>query len=78
MSVAFDLMHNLYLGWLQYFFGSVFWRLCYECLDLDPLSNLRTVWDIIKEVQQSDGTRHKYRHGLDKLSMFVKKLDLQN
>ena len=24
MSVALDLMHNLYLGWLQYFFGSVF------------------------------------------------------
>ena len=73
MSVALDLMHNLYLGWLQYFFGSVFWLLCYECLDLDPLSNLRTVWNFIKEMQQSDGTRHKYRHRLDKLSMFVKK-----
>ena len=73
MSVALDLMHNLYLGWLQYFFGSVFWLLCYDCLDLDPLSNLRTIWNFIKEVQQGDDTRHKYRHRLDKMSMFVKK-----
>ena len=34
MSIALDLMHNFYLGWLQYFFGSVFWLLCFECLDL--------------------------------------------
>ena len=73
MSIALDLMHNFYLGWLQYFFGSVFWLLCFECLDLAPLSNLHTNWNFIKEVQQGDNSRHKYRHRLDKLSMFVKK-----
>ena len=73
MSIALDLMHNFYLGWLQYFFGSVFWLLCFECLDLAPLSNLHTIWNFIKEVQQGDNSRHKYRHRLDKLSMFVKK-----
>lgn len=73
MSIALDLMHNFYLGWLQYFFGSVFWLLCFECLDLAPLSNLHTSWNFIKEVQQGDNSRRKYRHRLDKLSMFVKK-----
>lgn len=73
MSIALDLMHNFYLGWLQYFFGSVFWLLCFECLDLAPLSNLHTIWNFIKEVQQGDNSRRKYRHRLDKLSMFVKK-----
>ena len=73
MSIALDLMHNFYLGWLQYFFGSVFWLLCFECLDLAPLSNLHTIWNFIKEAQQGDNSRHKYRHRLDKLSMFVKK-----
>ena len=66
LSIALDLMHNFYLGWLQYFFGSVFGLLCFESLDLDPLSNLRTIWNFIKEVQQGDNSRHKYRHRLDK------------
>ena len=29
-SIAYDVMHNLYLGWLQHFYGSVFYLLTHE------------------------------------------------
>ena len=72
-SIAYDLMHNLYLGWLQHFYGSVFYLLTHECLTDTPLHNLSVIEDFIKSAQSRDRTRQRYRQRLSKLSMFVKK-----
>eukprot|EP00438_Fugacium_kawagutii_P010151 Skav200440 [mRNA] locus=scaffold559:16017:17858:- [translate_table: standard] len=72
-SIALDLMHNLYLGWLQHFFGSTFYLLTHECMDGSPLENLRRIDAIIKTIQRNDQTRGKYRQRLSKLSMFMKR-----
>ena len=72
LCVGMDYMHNMFLGWLQYAYGSIFYLLTHECLSLEPLANLKTVWTFIKEIQRHDASRHGYRHRLDKLSMFTK------
>lgn len=72
-SIALDLMHNLYLGWLQHFFGSVFYLLTHECLEEEPLQNLRVIDAAIKAIQRTDNTRGKYRQRLCKLTMFMKR-----
>ena len=72
-SVALDLMHNFFLGWLQFAYGSVFYLLTHECLDDEPLQNLLTVGRFIKSFQKTDNTRHKCRQRLTKLTMFVRK-----
>lgn len=71
-SIAYDLMHNLYLGWLQHFFGSAFYLLTHECLHEEPLSNLKVVEETIGAIQRRDPTRARYRQRLSKLSMFMK------
>ena len=74
LSIAFDWMHNAYLGWLQYFYGSVLFFLVYHILPHDPLTNLiDTVAPFIKEYQKSNEVLQKYRPGLSKLTMFEKK-----
>ena len=71
-SVALDLMHNFYLGWLQFLYGSIMYLLCFQILDGDELANLHQIAMFIKRFQQGDKTKHKFRPRLDKLSMFVK------
>lgn len=73
LSIALDYMHNMYLGWLQYFYGSVMFLLCHECLGQDPLTNLRTVSQFFQTYQKEHKVQNRYRHRLDKLSMFKKK-----
>lgn len=73
MSVAYDLMHCSFLGWHQYLYGSILWLLTHQLLDLEPLANLKTVWEFIKNVQKGDQRRHPYRHRLDKMTMFTRK-----
>lgn len=75
LSIAFDWMHNAYLGWLQYFYGSVLFFLVYHILPHDPLTNLiDTVAPFIKEYQKSNEVLQKYRPELSKLTMFEKKI----
>ena len=66
-------MHNLYLCWLQHFYGSVFYLLMHECLTDTPLRNLSVIESFIKIEQSRDRTRQRYRQRLSKLSMFVEK-----
>ena len=74
LSIALDWMHNAYLGWLQYFYGSVLFFLVYQVLPHDPLTNLiDTVAPFIKEYQKSNEVFQKYRPALSKLTMFEKK-----
>ena len=78
IAVLPDYMHNKYLGYAQYLFGSVFWLLCFVHMAAAPLQNLRTLANFIMSFQN----RHRPRHGerypartLRKLTMFVKKRD---
>ena len=73
LSISMDLMHNMFLGWLQYAYGSVMYLLTHECLPGSPLDNLKTVASFIKEIQKGDARRYKYKQRLQKLTMFVKK-----
>ena len=66
-------MHNLYLGWLQHFYGSVFYLLMHECLTDTPLHNLSVIESFIKIEQSRGRTRQRYRQRLSKLSIFVEK-----
>ena len=75
LSIAPDYMHNHYLGWLQYLYGSIFWLLCFVVLPhADPLANLDDIEQFIKKYQKMNPTNHKYRPKLDKLSMFQKQV----
>ena len=71
-SVALDLMHNLYLGWLQFLYGSIMFLLVFHILPGEPLANLKQIGAFIKEFQKGDNSRQKFRPRLDKLSMFQK------
>ena len=78
IAVLPDYMHNKYLGYAQYLFGSVFWLLCFVHMAAAPLQNLRTLANFIMSFQN----RHRPQHGerypartLRKLTMFVKKRD---
>ena len=71
-SIAYDLMHCSYLGALQHLYGSIIWLLVHECLHAEPLDNLKVVWDFIVKFQKDDASRHRYRHCLEKLTMFQK------
>lgn len=69
-SVAYDLMHNAFLGWYQFLYGSILHILCFELLEMDALSNLKSIGAFIKEFQKGDPSRQKFRPLLNKLSMF--------
>ena len=71
-SIAYDLMHCSFLGALQHLYGSIIWLLVHECLHAEPLDNLKVVWDFIVKFQKKDPSRHRYRHRLEKLTMFQK------
>ncbi len=77
LSIAPDYMHNHYLGWLQYLYGSIFWLLCFVVLPHEePLENLDYIEQFIKRYQKMNPANHKYRPKLDKLSMFQKKVSV--
>ena len=71
-SIAYDFMHNFYLGWLQHFYGSVFYLLTHVCMEGEPLQNLLNLALFLKNVQKKDKTRQAYRQRLSKLSMFTR------
>ena len=73
LCLALDYMHSMHLGWLQYFYGSIFHLLCFTMLPGEHLQNLATIGSFIKRFQQSNNTKHKYRMRLDKLTMFQPK-----
>ena len=50
LSFAYDLMHCLYTGALQYIYGSAFFLLTHDCLNLEPLANLKLFDRILAEI----------------------------
>lgn len=72
-TVALDFMHNFYLGWLQFLYGSVICLLVQDCLEDNQLTNLKTLASFLKQYQKEDRSRGNYRPRLDKLSMFLKR-----
>jgi hypothetical protein len=73
LSLAPDYMHNMFLGWLQYFYGSVLFLLVFHMMTGNPLDSLKEIAKFIKQHQKDIQTKYVYRPRLDKLSMFVKK-----
>lgn len=63
----------MHLGWLQYFYGSIFHLLCFNILPGEALQNLTTIGVFIKTFQNNNRTKHKYLTRLDKLTMFQPK-----
>ncbi|CAE8709417.1 unnamed protein product [Polarella glacialis] len=45
VCVARDYMHCMFLGWLQYLYGSVFYMIVYQLIEEEPLENLHEIWD---------------------------------
>jgi hypothetical protein len=72
-SLALDYMHNMFLGWLQYLYGSIMYMLVFVVMGGSDMENLTAIAAFIKKDQKARGTTHKYRPRLDKLSMFKKK-----
>ena len=71
LSVTMDLMHCLYLGWLQYVYGSVISLLVFDCYGgEDHLANLLAVGQYIQNFQLKNKMRQRYNRRLDKLTMF--------
>ena len=71
LSVTMDLMHCLYLGWLQYVYGSVISLLVFDCYGgEDHLANLLAVGQYIQNFQMKNKMRQRYNRRLDKLTMF--------
>ena len=66
-------MHSMHLGWLQYFYGSVLHLLCFTLMPEEALQNLLTIHQFIKNFQNINRTKHKYKMRLDKLTMFQPK-----
>lgn len=66
-------MHNVYLGWQMHCYGSVLTLLTEDLLPEDCLANFKTVAAWIRAFQKNSGTKHPYRHKLDKVSTFKKK-----
>ena len=67
LSCSMDLMHNLYLGWLQYFYGSTVTIIIEDCLPNSPLQNLAYVSAFIKDYQKNQ--KRKFKQRLHKLTM---------
>ena len=68
-----DYMHNMFLGWLQYLYGSIFHLLVFTRMGDTPLANLFEIQTWIVSFQKANNVEYKYGHRLDKLSMFQKK-----
>ena len=73
LSISMDYMHCMFLGWLQYLYGSIISILVFDCIGgTDYLQNLLWVGDYIKSFQKANNVKHRYNRKLDKLSMFQK------
>ena len=61
LSIGLDFMHNHYLGWIQYFYGSVIILIVEDLLDGQLLENLQYVNQFIKNHQKTNETRGKFK-----------------
>ena len=74
LTVAPDLMHTKYLGYQQYFLGSVLYLLCFYMLPGTPLQNLHAVGLQIFKYQKKCGMQNRMPLSFfRKLSIFVRK-----
>lgn len=74
VSVQPDLMHIKYLGYQQYFFGSVLWLLCFRILPAGPKANLRRIGLFIAWYQKRNPCSAKYSmQAFQKLTIFQRK-----
>lgn len=55
LNVQPDLMHIKYLGYMQFFLGSVLYLLCYIIMPQDPLSNFKRIGLMVFRIQKQLG-----------------------
>lgn len=73
LCITMDYMHCMFLGWLQFFYGSVLCILVHNCLDGSILQNLQYIDSFIKKYQRDNETRYRFRQRLLKLTMIKPK-----
>ena len=73
LNIALDYMRCMFLGWLQFVYGSVLHVLVHTAMPDDQLTNLRNIQSFIKEHQSANNIPHRYRQPLKKLTMFQPK-----
>lgn len=74
LHVQPDLMHVKYLGYIQYFMGSVLYLLCYIIMPQDPLSNLKQIGLMVNRIQRQLDLSSKLPVSyFSKLSLFKRK-----
>ena len=74
LTVQPDLMHVKYLGYQQFWLGSVMWMLVNEILPASPLANLRGIGLYVLRWQRRHNVSAKFPLGaFQKLSIFQRK-----
>lgn len=69
-----DLMHVKYLGYLQFFPGSVLWLLCHEILPASPIANLRGIGLYVRRFQIRNDAPSKFPlEAFQRLSIFQRR-----
>ena len=55
LTLSVDTMHVKHLGSDKYFYGSVWWLLCFEILDSSPAANCEYVFGLVKAFYKRNG-----------------------
>ena len=61
LCIALDFMHNHFLGWVQYFYGSVCVLLVNDILEGTPLQNLQWISHFLKDFQKRKKSRYVFK-----------------
>ena len=73
-TVRADLMHVKYLGFMQYFLGSVLWILTHTLMPASPEANISRIGVLIAKAQRRWLTTHRYpAKAFQRLSIFLRK-----
>ncbi|CAE7237646.1 unnamed protein product [Symbiodinium natans] len=73
LCLSMDYMHCMFLGWLQYAYGSVLSLVFSDCLEGTEAERLKHIDSFIKNYQREHGTRYKFKQKLLKLTMIQPK-----
>ena len=71
VNVAYDWLHNKYLGTDQYLYGALLRLLCFHMLGGSPESNIQSFWQRLKHEYRQQGTPIRFRY-LNSIKMFLK------
>ena len=75
LSVQPDMMHVKYLGYMQFFLGSVLYVLTHRMMPSSPINNLQRIGIMVRRLQQQDSQCKQLfpLHAWARLSIFLRK-----